>query len=113
MSCLFCKVIKGEISAEIIYRDDSVVVFSDINPQAPIHVLIIPQKHIETINDLHIEDNALLGHMIQTGKMLAKQLNIADDGYRLVLNCNKDAGQSVFHIHIHLLGGRLMQWPPG
>lgn len=113
MDCLFCKVVKGEIPAKISYRDDLVIAFDDINPQAPHHLLIIPQKHIATPNDLHGEDNELIGHMVQTAKMLAKQRNIADDGYRLVLNCNAGAGQSVFHIHIHLLGGRQMHWPPG
>jgi histidine triad (HIT) family protein len=113
MDCLFCKVVSGEIPAKIIYRDDLVVAFDDIMPQAPQHKLIIPQKHIATLNELHPQDNELIGHMVQTSKMLAQQLAIADNGYRLVLNCNPDAGQSVFHIHMHLLGGRKMHWPPG
>ena len=113
MDCLFCKVVTGEIPAKIIYRDDLVVAFDDIMPQAPQHKLIIPQQHIATLNELHPQDNELIGHMIQTGKVLAQQLDIADNGYRLVLNCNPDAGQSVFHIHLHLLGGRKMHWPPG
>ena len=111
--CLFCKIATGEIPATIIYRDDEVVAFDDINPQAPHHKIVIPQKHIDTLNDLHDEDNDLIGRTIQTGVMLAKQLNIANEGYRLVFNCNAGAGQSVFHIHLHLLGGRRLSWPPG
>lgn len=113
MDCLFCKIAAGEIPAKILYHDDTVVAFEDINPQAPNHILIIPHKHIETLNDLHDEDSELIGHMVQSAAMLAKQLNIADEGYRVVMNCNEGAGQSVFHIHIHLLGGRRLTWPPG
>ena len=113
MDCLFCKIINGAIPAKIIYRDDLVAVFDDINPQAPVHKLIVPLNHIATLNDLHGEDDDLVGHMVQSGAMLAKELGIAADGYRLVFNCNADAGQSVFHIHAHLLGGRQMAWPPG
>jgi histidine triad (HIT) family protein len=113
MDCLFCKIANGEIPAKIIYKDSNVVAFEDINPQAPHHLLIIPAKHISTLNELTAEDNELIGHMVQTAMKLAKQLNIADDGYRIVMNCNKGAGQTVFHIHLHLLGGRQMVWPPG
>ncbi|MDR3491079.1 MAG: histidine triad nucleotide-binding protein [Gammaproteobacteria bacterium] len=113
MDCLFCKIIKGDIPAANIYRDELVVAFDDINPQAPHHKLIIPNKHISTINDLKIEDNELVGHMIQTAKKLAANLNLAEDGYRIVMNCNAHAGQTVFHIHCHLLGGREFKWPPG
>jgi histidine triad (HIT) family protein len=113
MNCLFCQIVKNEISAKIIYRDDWVVVFDDINPQAPQHKLIIPQKHISTLNELVPEDNELVGYMVQTAKMLAKELNIADEGYRLIMNCNAGAGQTVFHVHAHLLGGRKFTWPPG
>lgn len=113
MDCLFCKVISGDIPAKIIYQDDTVVAFDDINPQAPHHKLIIPREHIATINDLTPANNALIGQMVQTAKTLAKELNIAEDGYRLVMNCNAGAGQTVFHIHLHLLGGRAMAWPPG
>jgi histidine triad (HIT) family protein len=113
MDCLFCKIVKGDISAHIVYRDDLVVAFDDIHPQAPHHKLIIPQKHIATLNDLTPEDNELTGHMIQTAKMLAKEFNMAEEGYRLVMNCNAGAGQTVFHIHAHLLGGRPFNWPPG
>jgi len=113
MDCIFCKIVNEDIPADIIYRDDSVVAFSDLNPQAPQHKLIIPQKHIATINDVTPEDNQLIGHMVQTAKKIAKQLELAEDGYRLVFNCNAKAGQEVFHIHLHLLGGRAFHWPPG
>lgn len=111
--CLFCKIASGEIPANIIYKDDLIVAFDDINPQAPHHKIIIPQKHIATLNDLHGEDGDLIGYIVQSAAMLAKQLNIAQEGYRLVLNCNPGAGQSVFHLHLHLLGGRRLSWPPG
>lgn len=113
MNCLFCKIVSGELSSKIIYRDDFIVAFNDINPQAPHHLLIVPQKHIGSLNEAHPEDNELIGHMAQTAKMLAKQLNIAEEGYRIVLNTNAGAGQTVFHIHLHLLGGRPFHWPPG
>ena len=113
MDCLFCKVVKGEIKTNVLYRDDWLIGIDDINPQAPQHKLIIPHKHIATVNDLQTEDGELMGHMVQAAKMLAKQLNIAEQGYRLVLNCNEGAGQSVFHIHMHMLGGRRLRWPPG
>ncbi len=113
MDCLFCKIAKGEIPANIIYQDDQVVAFDDISPQAPQHKIIIPRKHIATLNDLQTDDTSLIGHMVQSAVKLAKQLGIAEQGYRLVNNCNAGAGQTVFHIHMHLLGGRQMTWPPG
>jgi len=113
MDCLFCKIVTGEVPAKIVYRDDVVIVFEDINPQAPHHQLIIPQKHISTLNDITSEDNDLIGYMVQTAKLLAKEFDIAEKGYRLVMNCNPDAGQTVFHVHLHLLGGRKFNWPPG
>lgn len=113
MDCLFCKIANGEIPAKIVYRDDLVVIIEDINPQAPHHKLVIPINHIATLNDLRGEDDDLIGHMVQSAAMLAKELGIAEDGYRVVFNCNAGAGQSVFHIHAHLLGGRRMNWPPG
>ena len=113
MDCLFCKIANGEIPAKIVYRDDLIMIFDDINPQAPHHKLIVPLQHIATLNDLHGEDDELLGHMVQSAAMVAKELGIAEDGYRVVFNCNAGAGQSVFHIHAHLLGGRRMSWPPG
>jgi histidine triad (HIT) family protein len=113
MSCLFCKIVNGEIPAKLIYQDSDIVAFDDINPQAPQHKLIIPRKHISTLNDLTPVDNELFGRLAQAAKSLAKETGIAEEGYRLVMNCNAGAGQSVFHIHFHLLGGRHLTWPPG
>ncbi len=113
MSCLFCKIIAGEIPSTKLFEDEHVIALRDIDPKAPTHCLIIPRKHIPTINDLAAEDTVLMGHMIQTAKMLAKQENFAENGYRLVFNVNDHGGQTVHHIHLHLLGGRSMHWPPG
>jgi len=114
MDCLFCKIAQGEIPAKILYQDDKVIAFDDINPQAPIHKIIIPRKHIATLNEINgKEDSNLVGDVVQTAVNLAKTLKIEQNGYRLVWNCNAGAGQTVFHIHIHLLGGRQMTWPPG
>lgn len=113
MDCLFCKIIDKEIKANIVYEDKEVIAFDDLNPQAPIHKLIIPRKHISTLNDIKEEDKNIIGHLFYTAKLLAKKLNISENGFRTVINCNKDAGQAVFHIHLHLLGGRKMLWPPG
>ena len=111
--CLFCKIVAGDIEAKIAYQDDQVIAFHDINPKAPTHLLIIPRKHIATINDIADEDTALAGQMIQVAKQLAKELKIAEKGYRILMNCNAEGGQEVYHIHLHLLGGRQMTWPPG
>ena len=113
MSCLFCKIINEEIPADIVYQDDDVLAFRDINPQAPTHILCIPKKHISTTNDISDEDEKLIGKLVSTASKLAKQLGFAEDGYRLNLNCNDHGGQTVFHIHLHLLGGRQFSWPPG
>ena len=113
MSCLFCDINAGKIPADIVYQDEEVLAFQDINPQAPTHILCIPRKHIGTTNDLTENDLAVTGKLILTASQLAKQLGFAEDGYRLVMNCNGHAGQTVFHIHLHLLGGRVMHWPPG
>ncbi len=113
VDCLFCKIISKEINSDILFEDDDVLAFKDINPQAPIHFLIVPKKHISTINDLQQEDEKMTGKMILTAQSLAKQENIDENGYRLVFNCNSNGGQEVYHIHLHLLGGRQMQWPPG
>ena len=110
--CLFCKIIAGEIPADVIYENDSVVAFRDINAQAPTHALVIPRKHISTINDIEVEDQALVGCLYTAAKEIAAADGIAEDGYRTTMNCNAAAGQSVFHIHLHLLGGRPMGWPP-
>lgn len=111
--CLFCKVIAGQIPAAIVHQDDALVAFTDINPQAPLHVLIVPRKHIASLNDLSAEDDALVGSMIRMAAALAKENGYDNRGYRTVFNTNREAGQSVFHIHLHLLAGRALTWPPG
>ena len=111
--CLFCKMVSGQIKPNTVYEDDDVLAFKDINPQAPVHVLVIPKKHTATLNDLKPGDAALVGKLLMTAARIAKDSGIAESGYRAVLNCNADAGQSVFHVHLHLLGGRVMHWPPG
>ena len=111
--CLFCKIIAGEIKGAIAYQDNDLVAIKDINPQAPLHVLIIPRQHIDTINDLTPANDALVGSMFRAAAALAKQQGYAERGYRTVFNCNSEAGQSVFHIHLHMLAGRSMLWPPG
>jgi len=111
--CLFCKILDGEIPCDKVYENDHVIAFRDVNPQAPTHVLVIPRKHISTINDLTADDKNIVGEMMLAAQAIAKQEGIEDDGYRLVMNCNEGAGQTVFHIHLHILGGRIMGWPPG
>jgi len=111
--CLFCKMVAGVIPPNKVYEDTEVLAFKDINPQAPVHVLVIPKRHIATTNDLTDADAAIIGKLILVGKKIAAQLGVAESGYRLVNNTNADAGQSVSHVHVHLLGGRRMQWPPG
>lgn len=111
--CLFCKILAGDIPADIVYESDTAIAFRDINPQAPTHVLIIPRKHIATINDIEPTDQAIVGSLYSVAREIATAEGIADEGYRAVMNCNAAAGQTVFHIHLHLLGGREMGWPPG
>jgi histidine triad (HIT) family protein len=113
MNCLFCRIIAGEIPASKVYEDDHVVAFNDINPQAPMHVLVVPREHIETLNALTPAHDALVGEMTRRGAALAAERGYAASGYRTVFNCNADAGQAVFHIHLHVLGGRRLNWPPG
>lgn len=114
MDCLFCKIAAGEIPSEIVYQDDMVVAFKDISPAAPVHVLIIPKKHIGSLLEMQAADVGLAGHILtEVVPMLAKQLNIAEKGFRLVANTNEDGGQTVHHLHFHLLGGRSLTWPPG
>jgi histidine triad (HIT) family protein len=113
MTCFFCKIAQGDMPAKTVYQDDKVMAFNDINPQAPAHLLIIPKKHISTLNDLTMDDEALVGKLFITAKTLAAELGFADSGYRTVFNCNAHGGQSVYHIHLHLLAGRQMSWPPG
>jgi histidine triad (HIT) family protein len=109
--CLFCKMAAGVIKPDVVFEDNTVLAFNDINPQAPVHILIIPKVHIDTLNDL--DDALLAGQLLQTAVMLAKQEGLSEDGYRTVFNCNKKGGQEVYHLHLHLLGGRQMHWPPG
>lgn len=111
--CLFCKIRDGEIPCKVIFEDDDVLAFHDVNPQAPIHLLVIPKKHISTVNDLAESDESIMGKMFTVAKNIAAQEGVSEDGYRLVVNCNRKAGQTVFHIHMHLLAGRAMTWPPG
>ena len=111
--CLFCKIVGHTIPASIVYEDDRLIAFNDINPQAPTHVLIVPKRHIATLNDLAAEDDQLVGEMVRRAAAVASERGIAAGGYRTVFNTNRDSGQTVFHIHLHLLGGRGMHWPPG
>jgi histidine triad (HIT) family protein len=111
--CLFCRIVAGEVPATVVYQDDKLVAFKDINPQAPGHVLVIPRRHIASLNDLTAPDDALVGEMIRRAAVLAGEMGFTERGYRTVFNTNADAGQTVFHIHLHVLGGRRMTWPPG
>lgn len=111
--CLFCKILSGDIPADVIYESETAIAFRDINPQAPTHVLIIPRKHIATINDIGEDDHSVVGSLYSAAKEIAADSGFADEGYRAVMNCNEAAGQTVFHIHLHLLGGRTLTWPPG
>lgn len=111
--CIFCKIVRGEIPATVVYQDEDVLAFKDVNPQAPVHVLIIPKKHIPTFFDLEPGDEVILGRIQKVAAIVARDLGLAEGGYRLVANCLEGAGQVVFHIHYHLLGGRKMAWPPG
>jgi histidine triad (HIT) family protein len=113
MDCIFCKIAAGAIPAKIIHEDDLAVALEDLSPQAPVHVLVIPKKHISTSLDISVEDNALVGHLFQVANKIAIAKGIAARGFRMVMNCNAEAGQSVFHIHLHVMGGRPMGWPPG
>ena len=111
--CLFCKIVAGQVPATIVFQDDHLVAFKDITPRAPTHVLIVPRRHIASLNDLSAGDDALVGEMVRAAAAIATEQGLADRGYRTVFNCNADAGQTVFHIHLHVLGGRTMAWPPG
>jgi len=111
--CLFCGIVEGKIKGSIVYQDDSVVAFKDINPKAPVHVLIIPRRHVAGVLDLKADDGAVIGHIFEVAARLAREQGIAGSGFRVVVNSGADAGQSVSHLHYHLLGGRRMTWPPG
>ncbi len=112
-TCLFCKIIAREIQGNVLFEDDELVVLKDINPQAPLHALVVPRRHIATLNDLEAGDDALVGSMFRRAAALAREHGFSERGYRTVFNCNREAGQSVFHIHLHVLGGRPLGWPPG
>jgi len=112
-SCLFCRIVAGRTPARIVHEDERIVAIEDVNPQAPVHVLVLPRRHIATLNDLTGEDEGLAGEMIRRAAAIARTRGIDEAGYRTVFNCNRDAGQSVYHIHLHLLGGRRLGWPPG
>ena len=113
MSCLFCKIVAGDIPAAKVYEDDQLIAFKDINPQAPMHVLVVPKRHVATLNDLSAADDGLVGAMVRRAAAIAKEQGFDGPGYRTVFNCNAQAGQTVFHIHLHVFGGRTMTWPPG
>ena len=112
-SCLFCKIIAGEIPAELVHQDEQCVVIRDINPQAPTHLLVIPREHLESLDDASQKDEPLLGHLLRVGARMANSQGHADDGFRSVINTGAGAGQSVFHLHVHVLAGRPLNWPPG
>jgi histidine triad (HIT) family protein len=111
--CLFCKIVAGHIPAAIVYQDDRIIAFKDINPQAPTHLLVIPRRHISTLNEVTADDDGLVGEIVRRAAALAADSGHDARGFRTVFNCNADAGQTVFHIHLHLLGGRRFSWPPG
>lgn len=111
--CLFCKIIDGQIPATKVHEDEKSLGFADINPHAPTHFLFIPKRHIATLNDATVEDRELLGHLMFSAAKVAREKGISESGYRVVMNTNRDSGQTVFHVHLHLLGGRQLTWPPG
>ncbi|UCC40998.1 MAG: histidine triad nucleotide-binding protein [Candidatus Aminicenantes bacterium] len=112
-NCIFCKIIDKEIPSEIVFEDERIIAFNDINPQAPIHILLIPKEHFASLNNIPEGKKDILSHILLKARQIAQQEGIAENGYRIVLNTEKDSGQEVFHIHFHLLGGRRMTWPPG
>jgi histidine triad (HIT) family protein len=111
--CVFCKIAKKELPAEIVYESEDIIAFKDIKPKAPHHILIIPKKHIPTLDDVKDEDYALIGKMFLVARDIARSIGVSEKGYRTVFNCKSDGGQEVYHLHLHLLGGRKMHWPPG
>jgi histidine triad (HIT) family protein len=113
MACIFCEIVEGRRPSRTVHTDDQVVAFHDVRPQAPVHVLVVPRRHVTSLLDLEPPDDELLGAMVRTARDLARELGLAGRGFRLVLNCGDDAGYSVYHIHLHLLGGRALGWPPG
>ena len=112
-NCIFCKIVGGEIPSKKVFENDDLFAFEDINPVAPVHVIVIPKRHIETLNDVSETDTALLGRLLLSAQSIAREKNLSDDGYRTVINCMSGAGQTVFHLHMHVIGGRGLRWPPG
>ena len=112
-NCIFCKIVAGELPAEVVYKDELAVAFRDLNPQAPVHVLVIPREHIESLNDASRSDETPLGHLLRVAARVANEQGVAESGYRTVVNTGAGAGQSVFHLHLHVLAGRSLSWPPG
>jgi histidine triad (HIT) family protein len=113
MSCLFCRIVAGEIPASKVFEDERLVAFDDINPQAPMHVLVVPREHVATVSDLGPDHDGLVGAMVRRGATIAAERGYAESGFRMVFNCQAGAGQTVFHLHLHVLGGRKFTWPPG
>ncbi|HTP52266.1 MAG TPA: histidine triad nucleotide-binding protein [Anaeromyxobacteraceae bacterium] len=111
--CLFCKIVRKEIPARLVHEDEEVVAFEDLNPQAPVHVLVVPRRHVASLNELEPGDDALVGKLLRVAAKVARERGVADPGWRAVVNVNRDGGQLVFHVHLHCLGGRPMFWPPG
>ena len=112
-TCLFCRIVNGDIPAKVVYQDDEVMAFDDINAQAPVHVLVIPKRHVASVQDCQSEDQALLGHLLLTCSRVTRMKQLTESGYRIVTNTGTDGGQTVSHLHLHVLGGRPMTWPPG
>ncbi|MDT4897198.1 MAG: histidine triad family protein [Acidobacteriota bacterium] len=113
MNCLFCQIVAGEVSADIVHQDERCVAFRDINPQAPVHVLVIPRDHTESLDEATQRDEAMLGHLLRVAARIANEQGLSESGYRTIINTGAGAGQSVFHLHLHVLGGRTLNWPPG
>ncbi|MCS7227383.1 MAG: histidine triad nucleotide-binding protein [Endomicrobia bacterium] len=111
--CIFCKIINKEIKSEIVFENENIIVFKDINPQAPLHLLIVPKKHISSLNEIDDDNKSIIAEVFMTAKIIATQLGVENEGYRIVVNTGKNAGQEVFHIHFHFLSGRKFSWPPG
>jgi len=111
--CLFCKIIERKIPSTIVYENDRIIAFDDINPQAPTHILIVPKRHIPTLNEVGVEDDQIIGELVRRAAAIAKEKGFSETGYRTLFNTNRGAGQTVFHVHLHLLGGRPLTWPPG
>jgi len=113
MDCLFCRIVAGEIPADVVHQDERAVAFRDINPQSPVHVLVIPRDHLESLDEATLKDEALLGHLLRVAARVANEQGLSESGYRTVVNTGAGAGQSVFHLHLHVIGGRALSWPPG